>query len=549
MRQPHGVTQIGKIRAGFCRNREKRRRLAAAGIWAAIVSSGSLLFPWMPSVKAATTQFLVPSSAVHSASLTLSGTQINQVKDVVRGGTVYLPVYGLQSVLSAMGVTATWNGDILNLTPKTGKKAPSFQPADPNQKGVAVDNRIVATASSFAYLGTTYLPIKIMMTGLNAISVPSSWDGHTWAFVKPTRTQPGGTPHVPKPPTHKSTPSPKKNQTTKTTNTQTGSLETTKPQPAPMVYTFALEYSGKTLSWPDIMSHDSLLSNVAEFNAYVTPTESLRDVSIPSDATTLPGWSNKLQLTVANLGPSNFNGSMMAGILSRPSRTNKLIHNILFAANQDKVSGINLDFEALPPSARGTFSSFVAKLHHELSARGKSLVVDVPAETQASTPSSYTGAYDYSAIGKNADEVVIMAYDYSYPGGPAGAIAPVWWVNQVADYTASQISPNKVLLGVPTYAYDWAASSTRGLSLASADSLLRSLHVRPLWNGSAQEPYYTYYNNNGLHTVYYEDTASLKAKLLVATRHHFAGIAFWRVGLETPAFWKLLSSYRADKLS
>ena len=36
--------------------------------------------------------------------------------------------------------------------------------------------------------------------------------------------------------------------------------------------------------------------------------------------------------------------------------------------------------------------------------------------------------YDYKALGLQADRVRIMTYDYSWSGGPAGPIAPKWWV-------------------------------------------------------------------------------------------------------------------------
>src|SRR5207237_1862561 len=71
----------------------------------------------------------------------------------------------------------------------------------------------------------------------------------------------------------------------------------------------------------------------------------------------------------------------------------------------------------------------------------------------------WAGAYDYAALGAAADLITIMAYEYRGPFSGPGSVAPYGWVQRVAAFTASQIPPEKVLLGLAFYGYDWNTTS------------------------------------------------------------------------------------------
>ena len=49
-----------------------------------------------------------------------------------------------------------------------------------------------------------------------------------------------------------------------------------------------------------------------------------------------------------------------------------------------------------------------------------------------------------------------MTYEWGYLFGPPMATAPVNMVRQVLDYGVTTIDPNKILMGIPNYAYDWS---------------------------------------------------------------------------------------------
>src|SRR5215210_4028433 len=118
----------------------------------------------------------------------------------------------------------------------------------------------------------------------------------------------------------------------------------------------------------------------------------------------------------------------------------------------------------MPATAKAGFTAFVQLLASKLHASNKLLSVTVHPKTSASATWDGPGAQDYTAIGAVADSVKVMAYDYHWSTSDAGAIAPLSWLDQVAIYAESTIAPQKVIMGLPWYGYDWLGTSAVGVT-------------------------------------------------------------------------------------
>lgn len=253
-------------------------------------------------------------------------------------------------------------------------------------------------------------------------------------------------------------------------------------------------------------------------------------------------YKQNAQITVSNYGKTNFDGQELQTILENPKRSQKLVNNLVGLVKNTPYSGINIDFEQNPPGNAKPFVAFLSALHAALQKEHKTLSIDVPPKTKEN---AWNAGYDYSGIGKNVDEVLIMAYDYSYPGGKEGPIAPVGWVKNVLQYAVHAIPVSKIELGLPMYGYDWHGKTTAGLNLSKVDNLMAQHHLKPKWDAADQEPYFTYQDaSTGKNTVYYENSASINAKLDVAKHFHIPGVFTWYIGSGNSGTWKDLLHYR-----
>lgn len=226
--------------------------------------------------------------------------------------------------------------------------------------------------------------------------------------------------------------------------------------------------------------------------------------------------------------------AMLSDSVARKAHEKALVK--LVTAND--YDGIGIDYENLYATDRDDLTAFVQQLASALHDQGKRLGVALTAKT--SGPGTWNGpqAEDYAAIGAAADRVQVMAYDYSYDGSIAGPIAPLSWVDAVASYTANQIAPSKVELGMPLYGYDWVGTSATSLTYAQVVSLISATGAVANWSSTDGEHWFTYTVSGVAHTVWYSDGASVEAALPIVSKYGLAGVALWRLGGEDAGVWK-----------
>ena len=168
-------------------------------------------------------------------------------------------------------------------------------------------------------------------------------------------------------------------------------------------------------------------------------------------------------------------------------------------------------------------------------------------------------------IGKIADYLVLMAYDFHYIHSYlAGPVAPIGGVERVREYdvetalkeTLNIVPPEKIILGIPLYGYEWetisdkpgaptipgsgATASNRRITelLASCDDCIK------VFDEQAKQPYVIFPDGDCYHQIYYEDEQSIKEKLKLAEEHKIGGVALWALGYEGENLLEPLKAYK-----
>lgn len=263
---------------------------------------------------------------------------------------------------------------------------------------------------------------------------------------------------------------------------------------------------------------------------------------------------SKAYAVVHNMNTSGgvgFDANLAHRVLSNSAVRANLVTNLVNLTTKDGWDGIAVDIEKTPPGDRNNFSAFVAELGKALKAKDKVLNISIPAKFVDYPSDLWSGAYDYAAIGKSADQVVLMTYDEHGLGTTQGPVASQGWVDRVITYATGKINKEKIVMGLPVYSYDWGSNKPLMpdyLSYSQTVDRAKKHGVEILNDPSAKVPQFTYTANGVRHEVFFENVASLKIKMDYALKHKLHGVAVWRLGMEDPKIWdSLIKTYGTNK--
>lgn len=248
-----------------------------------------------------------------------------------------------------------------------------------------------------------------------------------------------------------------------------------------------------------------------------------------------------------------------AEVLSHTSSRDNLTNNIISAAIQYNLDGINVDFEALNADAVGnSYIQFIRELSLKCANNGIVLSVD------NYVPSDYTAFYNRAEQALFADYVVIMAYDEHYAGSPeAGSVASIGFVTDGVENTLKEVPANQVILGMPFYTRVWSETpvesdstatdetdttvdyelSSYATNMTEVQKLISANGVQPVWLDDIGQNYVEYQNGGVNYKIWIEDATSLEKKLTVMDTYGLAGGSFWKLGMEDSSIWDTIIKY------
>ncbi len=246
--------------------------------------------------------------------------------------------------------------------------------------------------------------------------------------------------------------------------------------------------------------------------------------------------------TIANYLNGSFDPQVVLSLIATPEAREAHAEALRQLVVENAFDGIDIDYELLPAAAKADFSAFVALLAGKLHAVNKKLSVTLAAKANDSQTWPGPGGNDWSAIGASADSIKIMAYDKHYPGGVAGAITPLDWLDIVVAYAEAHIPSKKVIVGLPWYGYDWAGTSASAVTYAGGMQLAVSRGVTPIRDANG-ELTFAYEG----HEVFFQDAQSYATKVnaVVAKHPGIGGFAHWRAGAEDDDVWHNVESLRS----
>ncbi len=232
-------------------------------------------------------------------------------------------------------------------------------------------------------------------------------------------------------------------------------------------------------------------------------------------------------------------GARIRLLINDPQRRAAHIQNLVTLVTSHSYDGLDIDYEHLWKAAdRAPFVAFMSELSVALHAIGRELSMALPSVAKDDGNS----AYDYNALSAACDTLHVMGYDFHYLGGShLGPLGPLGWVDQTFARAAATGRGNRFILGLANYAItsgSWttarAAAQICGTGLLTQTDHMASCPYGDYSAGRA--PHCAYAGS----TLWFEDLASMEAKIIAALSHGARGVTYWTLGDEIDGFFPMV---------
>ncbi|HIU75665.1 MAG TPA: glycosyl hydrolase family 18 [Candidatus Pelethocola excrementipullorum] len=233
-----------------------------------------------------------------------------------------------------------------------------------------------------------------------------------------------------------------------------------------------------------------------------------------------------------------------AEVLADIGKRTRIIEQLLAAAEDCGMDGINVDFEQLTEDSIPHFLQFLREL--TIKAHEKNLVVSV----DNLVPQNYNMYYKRGTQGKIVDYVIIMGYDEHYSGSEkAGSVASLPFVESGIKRTLEEVPASKVINAIPFYTRVWTETfgqerpTSEVLGMDGADSYIQEHQMTKEWDPELGQNVAISEDDSARYTIWVEDEQSIEEKMKVIQSHGLAGVAEWRLGLERNTVWEIINRY------
>ena len=225
--------------------------------------------------------------------------------------------------------------------------------------------------------------------------------------------------------------------------------------------------------------------------------------------------------------------------LSSTAARQNIISQLIQAAQDVGMDGINVDFESLSEDVGIHFLEFLRELSIECHKNNLVLSVDNP------VPEDFTSHYDRAEQGRVVDYVIIMGYDEHYVGSEAGSVASLPWVEQGIQDTLDEVPAERVINAIPFYTRLGKTTggnvTSESIGMDQAQQTIAENNVETYWDKTTSQNYGKYDIDNSTYQIWLEDAQSVAEKVKLVSKYDLAGVSAWKLGFENNGIWQVIS--------
>lgn len=231
-------------------------------------------------------------------------------------------------------------------------------------------------------------------------------------------------------------------------------------------------------------------------------------------------------------------------LVSSEQNMNAFAANLVQLVERYGLDGVDIDIEDVLEEDRNRLTQLYRVIGRVFDERGYFFSTAVPSKTGPKDPSVFAKPFDYPNLHQPTDQFVVMLYnEHGWPGSGPGPVVSIGRMEKVLRYAMTVMPKEKIVAAVSVFGFDFNLKTGRAsyVTYDMAINLAKKYNKEVIFDKETQTPMFAYTDENGVkHEVWFEDRASIQAKVRLANRLGIRGLALWRLGLEDPAIWTML---------
>lgn len=237
----------------------------------------------------------------------------------------------------------------------------------------------------------------------------------------------------------------------------------------------------------------------------------------------------------------------------------RYVENILRILRAKGFYGIDVTFLYVNISNLYLYINFVTLLVNRLHAEGFLVFLTINPKLEFMDDVITFEKVDYSALGKIADNITFLSYDWGFSLGPPSQISVIT-TEPFLEYIVSIMSTDNIGVGMPTLGYNWKLPFVAGFTMAnslnfdSALALAEQVDTVIQFDERTLSAYY-FYNEIGIkgesikHLVWFKDARSINFSLQKMEKYGLNQTAVWNIMYYFAQMWVVINSqYEIEKI-
>lgn len=226
------------------------------------------------------------------------------------------------------------------------------------------------------------------------------------------------------------------------------------------------------------------------------------------------------------------------------TKRERLVNQLVAAAIEYNLDGINIDFEYITADIAKDYVQFLRELSVKCRINGIVLSID------DKVPDASNLYYDRKEQGIIADYVIMMGYDEHWgEGSGAGPVASLPWVTAGIEKTLTEVPASKLINAIPFYTRIWQEDGagnyvdSQAVDMQTAADKLDSNGIQAVWVDNVGQNYGEFSIDGLVYRIWLEDAKSIEEKMKLIRTYDLAGVSAWRLGYENADIWNTMIKY------